>query len=149
MPRRKQKTGTKYAIVSKPDGPPQSGVAHGLYLISVSGVGEALVASATKYVLRKLEETVEGTFNKDMTNDKMTSAAHRQIVKPLSQTCDHIWRSSVRSEKKVRVCAHGWQLPLSGRETARKMKKKIREVRKTTNGVLLQVNLTTIETFSH
>ena len=31
----------------------------------------------------------------------------KQIVKHLSQTCDHIWRASVRRERKVRVCAYG------------------------------------------
>ena len=48
---------------------------------------------------------VEGTFNKDMSNDEMTLEA------PLSQTCDHIWRASVRSEKcacvrTVRCCLY-------------------------------------------
>ena len=47
-----------------------------------------------------------------MTNDEMTFEVHEQIVKPLSQTCDHIWRASVRSEKKcacvrtVRCCLY-------------------------------------------
>ena len=47
-----------------------------------------------------------------MTNDGMTVEAHKQIVKPLSQTYDHIWRASVRSEKKsacvraVRLSVH-------------------------------------------
>ena len=35
----------------------------------------------------------------------MTSEAHKQLVKPLSQTCDHIWRASVRSEQKC-ACVH-------------------------------------------
>ena len=50
---------------------------------------------------------VERTFNKDTTNDEMTIEAHKQIAKPSNQTCDHIWRSSMRSEKNVRVCAFG------------------------------------------
>ena len=29
-----------------------------------------------------------------------TTSSHKQIVKPLSHTCDHMWRASVRSEKK-------------------------------------------------
>ena len=40
-----------------------------------------------------------------MTNDDTTYEAHKHIVKPLSQTCDHIWRANVRSEK-VCVCAY-------------------------------------------
>ena len=35
-----------------------------------------------------------------MTNDEMTSEARKQIIQPLGQMCDHIWRASVRSEKK-------------------------------------------------
>ena len=66
------------------------------------------------------QKRVEGTINKDMTNHGMTFEAHKQIVKPLSQTCDHIWRASVRSEKKcacVRMLpSRSWQLPLSGRD---------------------------------
>ena len=106
-----------------PDGPSQSGVAQGFNLILVSGVNEAVGDGKTG------GNGVERQFNKDMTNDEMTFEAHKQTVKPLSQMCDHIWRASVRSEKKVRVCAYGevlsvhtpsrsWQLPLSGRETA-------------------------------
>ena len=38
-----------------------------------------------------------------MTNDEMTFEAHKQIVKPLTHRCDHIWRASVRSEKSARV----------------------------------------------
>ena len=47
-----------------------------------------------------------------MTNDEMTFEAHKQIVKPFNQTCTHIWRASVRSEKKcacvrtVRCCLY-------------------------------------------
>ena len=47
-----------------------------------------------------------------MTIDEMTVDAHNQIVKPLSQTCDHLWRASVRNEKKcacvrtVRCCLY-------------------------------------------
>ena len=62
---------------------------------------------------------VEGTFNKDMTNDEMTFLDRE---------------SGVRSEKK-RACAYGevlsvhtpsrsWQLPLSGRGTDRKKSEK-------------------------
>ena len=39
-------------------------------------------------------------FNNDMTNDGMIFEAHKQIVKPLSHVCYHIWRASVRSERK-------------------------------------------------
>ena len=47
-----------------------------------------------------------------MTNDDMTCETHKQIVKPLSQTCDHFWRASVRSGIKcacvrtVRCCLY-------------------------------------------
>ena len=47
-----------------PDGPPQSGVAHGFSLIPVSGVG--VVVSDEK----RGGNGVERTFNKDMTNDE-------------------------------------------------------------------------------
>ena len=47
---------------------------------------------------------LEKTFSKNMTDDKMTFLRHTNtVVKPLSQTCDQIWRVSVRNEKK-RVC---------------------------------------------
>ena len=51
-------------------------------------------------------------INKDMTIDEMTFEEHEQIVKPSTQTCDHIWRATVRSEKKcacvrtVRCCLY-------------------------------------------
>ena len=103
---------------------PQSGVAHGLNLIPVSGVGEAVG-----------DEKIGGngvsrTFNKDMANDEITFLDTQRIVMPLSQMCNHIWRAQ---RERGRVCAYGevlsvhppsrsWQLPLSGRETARKKK---------------------------
>ena len=76
-----------------PDGPLQSGVAQGFNLMPVSGV-EAVADEKIG------GSGVEETFNKDMTNDEMTFEAHKQLVKPLGQTCDHIWRASVRSGKK-------------------------------------------------
>ena len=73
----------------------------GVSLIPVSGVGEAVSGVTEAVGDEKIGGSgVEGTFNKDMTNDEMTSEAHKQIVKPLSQTCDHIWRASVRNWKK-------------------------------------------------
>ena len=81
--------------------------------------------------MRRREETeVERTFNKDMTKDETTFLDIQRIVRPVSQTCNHTWRAQ---REKVRVCAYGevlslhppsrsWQLPLSGRETARKKK---------------------------
>ena len=47
---------------------------------------------------------VEGTFNKDMTNDEMSFLDTPRIVRPLSQTCDRMWRAQ---REKVRVCAYG------------------------------------------
>ena len=83
-----------------PDGPTQSGVAHEFCLIPVSGVG---VVVGDEKIGRN---EVQGTFNKDLTNDGMIFEAHKQIVKPFSQTCDHIWRAQACAERKrARVCA--------------------------------------------
>ena len=87
------------------NGPPQSGVAHGFSVIPVSGVGMVVDGEKTG------GNGVEGTFNKDMTNDEMTFLDTQRIVRPLSQTCNHMWRAQ---GEEVRVS----QLPLSGRETA-------------------------------
>ena len=132
----------------RPDGPPQSGAAHGFNLIPVSGVGEAGGDGKIGGI------AVEGTFNKDMTNDEMPFEAHEQIVKRLSQTCIHIWRAQACAGRKsahgeVFVCAplrrvHGSCRCLDAKLPERT---KIWEMRKTTNGVRIQVNLTTIETF--
>ena len=74
-----------------PDGPPQSGVAHGFNLIQVSGVGEAVGGVSEAVGDEKIRGNgFEKTYNKDMTNDEMTFEAHKQIVKTLSPTCDHI-----------------------------------------------------------
>ena len=82
------------------DGSPQSGVAHGFVLIPVSGVGKAVGVEKIG------GHGVEGTFNKDMTNYEMPFEAHKQIVKPLSQTCTHIWRGQACAVRKsARVCA--------------------------------------------
>ena len=87
-----------------PDGPSQSRVAHGFRLIPVSGVGEAVGGVSEAVGDEKIRKRVSKvTFDKDMANDEMTFEAHKQIGKPLSRTCTHIWRASVRSEK-VRVC---------------------------------------------
>ena len=81
-----------------PDGPPQSGVAHGFSLIPVSGVG--VVVGDEK----RGGSGVEGTFNEDMTKDEMTFLDTQRSVKPLSQTCNHMWRAQ---REKVRVYAYG------------------------------------------
>ena len=74
-------------------------------LIPVSGVREAVGGVSEAAGGEKIKGiAVEGTFNEDMTNDEMTFEAHKQIVKPLSQTCDHIWRAQVRSDSKC-TCA--------------------------------------------
>ena len=42
--------------------------------------------------------------------------AHKQIVKPLSQTCNHIWRAQeCATWKSARTCAHGQVSSNSGR----------------------------------
>ena len=85
-----------------PDGPPQSGVALGFDLIPVSGVGEAIGGVSEKASDEKIGGNgVEGAFSKDMTNDEMT--AFGEVL-------------SVHSPSR------SWQLPLSGREPARKKK---------------------------
>ena len=61
---------------------------------SASVVSE--VASEEKKGINGVERTVK----KNMTNDGMIFEAHKRIVKLLSHMCDHIWRASVRSEKK-------------------------------------------------
>ena len=61
---------------------------------TISGVGEAAggVSEAHGFVSEVASEYkiegngVEGTFNKDMTNDGMIFEAHKRIVKPLSQS---------------------------------------------------------------
>ena len=79
-----------------PDGPLPSRVAQGFNLIPVSGVREAVGGSDEKIG----GKVVEGTFNKDMTNNGMIVEAHKQIVKPLSQTCNHIWRAQACATRK-------------------------------------------------
>ena len=59
-----------------PDGPPKSGVAHGFSLIPVSGVGVEVSDEKTG------GNGVEGTCNKDMTNDAKTFQDTQRIVKP-------------------------------------------------------------------
>ena len=97
----------------RPDGPLQSGVVQGFNLILVSGVGEAVGGVSEAVSDEKIGRNgIEGTFHKEMTNDEMTFERHKHIIKPLSQTCDHIWRANVRSEKKcacvrtVRCCLY-------------------------------------------
>ena len=89
-----------------PDCPTQSEVAHGFSLIPVSGVGEAVGGVSEAVGDEKIGGNgVEGTFNKDMTNDGMTFETHKQIVKPLSQTCNHIWRvRTCGTRRSARVC---------------------------------------------
>ena len=87
-----------------PDGAPQSGVELGLNLILVSGVSEP-VGGVSEAVgdEKKGGNGVERKFNED--NDVMTFEAHKQIVKPLSQTCTHTWRAQeCAARKSARVC---------------------------------------------
>ena len=69
-----------FGVVSArwPDGPLQSGVAHGFNLIPVSGVG--VVVGDEKIGGNR----IQGTFNKDMTNDEMTilETENRQALEP-------------------------------------------------------------------
>ena len=86
-----------------PDGPLQSGVAHGFSLIPINSVGVAVDGEKTR------RNGVEGTLNKDMAKDDMTFLDTQRIVGPLSQTCNHLWRAR---REKVRVCAYGEVLPV-------------------------------------
>ena len=79
-----------------PDGPPQSRVGHGFSLIPVSGV---CVVVGDEKIRRNV---VEGTFDKDMTNEEMTFLWTQRIVRPLSQTCNLMWRA--QREKSALVC---------------------------------------------
>ena len=89
-----------------PGSPSPSGVAHGFGLIPVDSAGEAAGVVSEVAGEEKIGGIgVEGTFNKDMTNDGTTFEAHKQIVKPWSQMCAHIWRASVRGEKNC-ACVH-------------------------------------------
>ena len=81
-----------------PDGPPHNGVSHGFSLIPVSGVGVAVDGEKTG------GNGFEGTLNKEMAKGEMTFLDTQRIVRPLSQTCDHMWRAQ---REKVRVCAYG------------------------------------------
>ena len=90
-----------------PDGPPQSGVAHGFSLIPVNGVGVVVDGKKTG------GNGVEGTFNKDMTNHETTFLDTQRIVRPLSQTCNHMWRAQ---RERVRVCAYGEVLSVQEQE---------------------------------
>ena len=96
-----------FGSTRSPDGPSQSGVAQGLNLIPVSGVGKAAGGVSEAVGDEKIGGNgVEGTFNKDVTNDEMTFEAHKQIVKPLSKTCNHISRAKAcAARKSARVCA--------------------------------------------
>ena len=79
---------------------PERSSTGGFTLIPVSSVGEAVGGVSEAVRDEKIGGNgVERTFNKD-TNDGMTLDAHKKIAKPLTQTCDHIWRASVRSENK-------------------------------------------------
>ena len=84
-----------------PDGPPLSGAAQGFDLIPVSGVGEAVGGVIEAAGDEKIGGSgVDGTFNKDMTNDEMTFETHKHIVKHMNQTCIHIWSAQTCAARK-------------------------------------------------
>ena len=92
-----------------PDGPPQSGVAHGFRLIPVSGVREA----ARDEKIGRNE--FQGTFNKDLTNDGMIFEAHTEsffqgvqrykVSAMIKDAKNHVARATVtpRRQKKTEV----------------------------------------------
>ena len=67
-----------------PDGPPQSEVAHGFSLMPVSGVG--VVEDGVKTG----GNGISRTFRRNMIKGEMTFPDTQRIVRPLSQTCDHM-----------------------------------------------------------
>ena len=77
---------------------PRAELHTGFTLMPVSGVREAVSGVSEAVGDEKIGgNEVKGTFNKDMTKDGMIFEAHKQIVKRLNQTCEHIWRASVHS----------------------------------------------------
>ena len=84
---------------------PERSRTHGFNLIPVSGVRE-VVGGVSEAVSdeKKRGNGVEGTFNKDMTTDGMIFEAQKQIVKPSSQTCNHIWRAWACATRKKCSC---------------------------------------------
>ena len=82
-------------------------IGQGFNLIPFSGVGGTVGGVSEAVGDEKIEGNgVEGSIQaKDMTNYEMTFEAHKQIVKPLSQTCTHIWRAQAcAARKSARVC---------------------------------------------
>ena len=72
---------------------------------------------------------MEGTFNKDMTRDETIFEGHdMNRSNTLSQMYDHILacECAFGGVFSVHPAPRSWQLLLSGRETARKNKKKLR-----------------------
>ena len=77
-------------------------------------------------MMRKYEEAwSKGTFNKYISCDGMTFEAHKQIVKSLSQTCNHLWACADPISETTPVVpttvpetgtANGYLLECGGRE---------------------------------
>ena len=52
--------------------------------------------------MRRLEERGRRNIQQDMTNCEMAFLDTQGIVRPLSQTCDHMWRA----QRTVRCCLY-------------------------------------------
>ena len=107
----------------------------GFGLIPVDTAGETVGVGSEVAREEKIGGNgVEGTVNKDMTKDGTIFEAHTQIVKPLSLE-PHVCSRVKCATRKMCACvrtvrfslytppSRSWQLPLSGRETARKNNK--------------------------
>ena len=87
----------------RPGSSSPSEVAQGFGLIPVDSAGETVgVGSEVADEEKIAVNGVEGTVNKDMTNDEMIFEAHKQIVKPLNQS---VITSGVRACATRRMCA--------------------------------------------
>ena len=91
-----------------PEGPLPSGVTQRFYLIPVSGVREAVNGNTDEEGCEKIRgKGIEGTFNKDMTNNGMIL---RHTYKSSIPWAKRVVTSGVRrraQREKVRVCAYG------------------------------------------
>ena len=83
-----------------PDGPPQSGVAHGFSLIPVSDVGVAVDEVKTG---RNAENS--GTPRSDMVADGMTLEKHKESLKYLEPMQVH-WMNCAMCNTQREKCTH-------------------------------------------
>ena len=91
-------------LAKRPGSPSRSEIAQGFGLIPVGSAGETVGVGSEVASEEKIGGNgVEGTVNKDMTNDGMIFEAQTQIVKPLSQMCDPSGVRACAARKGARV----------------------------------------------